>query len=109
MPWMLGMIPQTVPVDAVTRATSSRDAFARTSAHFQVLAGTVTCPLETVLVTPPLLPVPPVPAGPETMYSSSAGRSERRKLSRAAHGPWLLSGACATMFDIRNVAWLMGV
>ena len=31
------------------------------------LRGTVTCPSASVVVTPPLLPVPPVPAGPETM------------------------------------------
>ena len=32
-----------------------------------------------------------------------------RYASKAAHGPWLLSGACATMFDIRKVAWLIGI
>src|SRR3954469_7434999 len=101
---MLGMITQRVRVDAVTRATSSPLAFGRTSAHFQVLAGTVTWPLATVVVVPPLLPVPPVPNGPETMYSSFVLPAiVRRSFSRFAHGPWLLSGACATMFDMRNV------
>src|SRR5689334_5050194 len=102
------MITAIVLVAAVTREMSLSP-FGITRTTFHVDAGTNTRPFATVVVTPPLLPVPPAPVGPETMYSSLAGRSVRRKFSKSAHGPWLLSGACATMFDIRNVAWLIGI
>src|SRR3954454_14330979 len=70
-----GMITHNVCVDAVTRDTGSPPPLGRMRAHFHVLAGTVTWPFASVLVTPPLLPVPPMPFGPETMKSSFAGMS----------------------------------
>src|SRR5215510_9014654 len=106
----LGMITAIVRVEQLTRNRSSPLSLGRTSATFHVEEGTVTWPLASVVVTPPRLPVPPTPVGPETIYSSSfcCSTSVRRYPSNDAQGPWLLPGACATMFDIRKVAWLMG-
>src|SRR5215510_11921088 len=59
-----GMITAMVRVEQLTRARSSPPSFGRTRATFQVADGTVTCPLASVVVTPPLLPVPPTPDGP---------------------------------------------
>ncbi len=56
-----------VLVAADTREMSSPSAFGITNATFQVKAGTVTLPPAIVVVTPPLLPVPPVPAPPAIM------------------------------------------
>src|SRR5262245_45307499 len=64
-----GMITAMVRVEQLTRARSSPPSLGRTRATFQVDEGTVTCPLASVVVTPPLLPVPPTPLGPETIYS----------------------------------------
>ncbi len=58
------MITAIVRVDVVTRATSSPDAFGSTRTTFQVWEGTPTWPLATVVVTPPLERVPPLPEPP---------------------------------------------
>src|SRR5262245_30920348 len=102
----LGMMTAIVRVEHVTRDKSLPAAFGSTSATFHVEDGTVTWSLASVVVRRPLLPVPPTPLGPEMMYSSfpCGSTSVRRYASSAAHGPWLLPGACATMFDIRKVA-----
>ena len=67
IPWTFGMMTAIARVDAVTRAMSSPSCSGSTSATFHVYAGTVMWPPASDLVTPPLLPVPPTPAGPETM------------------------------------------
>src|SRR5262245_619794 len=66
MPCVFGMMTAMVREEQLTREMSSSP-LGITNATFHVYAGTVTWPLATVIVTPPLLPAPPAPTPPATM------------------------------------------